>query len=111
MKIVTVRKEELYCNLCNEQLEVGKEVLQFWNKLKIEFRHILCQYNSKLRKISLEEYIKRIKLELATYKNRVNLGLKTKKHKKPRITEARKQLRAYRRDLIRRSTRIRGLDY
>lgn len=81
MEIVTIRKEGLLCSVCLKELKEDEEAFKFFNKInyqketlrdghikvangQIHFRHLVCQYNTKPRKIPFEEWIKKVKFDL-----------------------------------------------
>ena len=91
MDIVVIKKPEgVKCSYCYDVIEQGEEAFKFWNKVQprksnpeyvmpyhirvgngeLHFRHLLCQFNSKPRNVSFEEYIKNIKFQIELTKNK-----------------------------------------
>jgi hypothetical protein len=77
MQIVKVQKERQICSVCFQPLKVEEEVFKFWNKTlpnkpvkhghikvkggEVHFRHLICQYNTKNRNQSFEEWLRNIR--------------------------------------------------
>jgi len=49
------------CEECLKPIKEGEECLRFYNRGRIRFRHLYCQYNVRGRKTSFEEWIETIK--------------------------------------------------